>query len=287
MPAHGRSHRRGLAGAVNSTLGRFLGLALLIWVAAWLPIGLWVGDPDFVLTRVSRGTTERQLYQWLLYGGLILAFFYFWQKHAPLRPKWGKPMLFVGYFVQGLLATLVLRGVLTGLELVSWSVPDPSLFRVVEVVGGCLAVALVEEALFRGFLLGTLAQKLGFQKGLILSSALFALVHLFRPGDVVFKLAYGLGLFLLGYLLGSIAWHHNAIFASAGFHGGIILLNIGTQVVTFQPSLWSGAESEPVSGAVSLLLTLLYLGGWKKFASGKGSNEVERHEENVSKLSNP
>lgn len=266
---------------MNSPLGRFLGLALLIWVAAWLPIGLWVGDPDFVLTRVSRGTTERQLYQWLLYGGLILAFLYFWQKHAPPRPKWGKPMLFLGYFAQGLLATLVLRGVLTGLGLVSWSVASINLVRALEIVGGCLAVAIIEEALFRGFLLGALAQKLGFQKGLVVSSVLFALVHLFRPGDVTFKLAYGLGLFLLGYLLGSIAWQHNAILASAGFHGGIILLNIGTEIVRFQPSIWSGAEREPVSGAVSLILTVLFLGGWKTFMERSTSRE-----ENISDFSN-
>lgn len=245
-------------------IGRFLATVAAVWLCSWLPIGLWVGDPDFVLTKVSRGSAERELYQILFYGGLFLVFCYFWKHYSPAKPRGGRPGEFLFYFVQGTIATLVLRGLLSKANFVHWELVSLDPLRVLQILAGCLAVALVEEALFRGLILGSLVQKIGLRKGLVLSSALFALVHLFRPGDWLFKLSYFVGLFLLGLLLGSIAWRHNSILASAGFHGGLILLNISTEIVSFRESFWSGYNSDTVSGAASIVLTLLFFGIWTR-----------------------
>jgi len=247
-----------------SPLVRFFLLVGATWLAAWLPIGLWTGDFDYVLTPVSRGSGERQLYQGLFYTGLLLAFVDCWRRCAPSRPKWGRPILFALYFVQGLVASLILRGVLYGSGLASWAVADLTWWRALEIAISCLAVALVEEAIFRGFLLGTIVERLGWSKGVVLTSLLFAIVHLFRPGGLTFKLCYGLGLFGVGFLLSCIAWRHNSILASAGFHGGLIVLNLSTQAVFFRPSLWSGYQLEPVSGLLSLLLTMAFYGLWTR-----------------------
>jgi membrane protease YdiL (CAAX protease family) len=256
-----------VVGQEVNPLARFFSLIAIVWTASWLPLGLWVGDFDYVLTTVSRGTWERQFYQGLLYGGLFLVFLDTWRRHAPEKPKWGSGGLFGFYFVQGFIATVVLRTILFQAGLVEWNVPDWSLWRLLEVILSCLAVALIEEAIFRGFLLGTLVQRFGWAKGVVLTSFLFAVVHLFRPGTLAFKLSYGVGLLVLAYLLASIAWKHDSILASAGFHAGMIFLNLWTQVSEFKSSMWSGENSEPVSGLLSLVLTLLFLGVWKRLVN--------------------
>ena len=234
-----------------------------------------MGEPDYVLTPGSRGTFERQLYQVLLYTGLLLVFIQFWRRYPPAKPRWGSPKILLFYFVQGLIATGFFRGVLYALGFASWQLAGHSALFWLQVAGGCLAVALVEEALFRGFLLGHLVERFGWTKGVWITSLVFALVHLFRPGTLEFKAAYGLGLLLLGFLLACLAWYHNAVAASAGFHAGIILFNIATQLTQFQANALVGWNSEPVSGVVSWLFTLGFLGIWWRLMKPRGSKSCE------------
>ena len=244
-----------------------MGLLALVWLLAWVPIGLWAGDIDYALTTVSRGTVARQIYQILLYSGLLLVFWDSWRKHKPSRPKWGKWSHFAFYFLQGLIASVVLRFLLNSFHGASWVVPELGFLQILGVLVSCLAVALVEEAVFRGFLLGTLVNKFGWMKGSLLTSLIFSSVHLFRPGSPGFKAMYGIGLFLLGYLLARLAYHHNSILASAGFHAGVILLNLGLVLESFQPSLLTGWSREPVSGLLSIGLTVLFWMGWELLAN--------------------
>lgn len=244
-------------------LGRFLGALLVVWLLAWLPLGLLKGDPDFVLTAVSRGTPERQLYQGLLYGGLLLVFLDAWRRRPPSRPAWGLPGDFARYAVLGLLSALVLRAVLWGLG--ARDIPGPpdlSVQAVLLALASAVVVAVAEEAVFRGFLLGRLAEKWGPTAGLWLSSGLFATVHLFRPGSLPFKAAYAVGLLLLAGLLGRIAWRRN-IAASAGFHGGVIWPNLLDPTVDLSQSWWAGWQGEPASGLLAWALTAALWGQWE------------------------
>lgn len=242
---------------------RFFALLALVWVAAWLPIGIWAGDPTYVLTPASRDTEARQLYQLLLYGGLALIFFDSWRRSRPARPQWRRWQLLPFYLIQGLLATVVLYGLLMKLGYASWAMSDNTAWQWLLLIGGCVAVAFIEEAVFRGFLLAHFVQRLGWPRGVAIASLIFAAVHLFRPGEASFKVTYGIGLLLLGYLLSCIAWHHNSLPASAGFHAGVIFFNITTDLESFHPSIWSGSQQEPVSGLASWILTVAFLLGWR------------------------
>lgn len=245
-----------MARAGLKPLPRFLGLVALVWVLAWLPLGLYLGDPDFVLTRFSRDTWARQLYQILFYSGLGVVFLETWWRHRPRRPSWGRARWFWVYFAGGLGASFLFRGVLVATGTVEWSWKQGSWWFWTQIAVGCLVVGLVEEAIFRGFLLPHLVERFGWFRGLLICSLVFAAVHLFRPGPLEFRFAYGFGLFLLGCLLAQIAWRQNSLWASAGFHSGLIGLNLCTHLDSFRPSFWSGLEAEPVSGLVSWLLTL-------------------------------
>ncbi len=247
----------------GSVLGRFFLYALLVWLLAWLPLGLWKGDPDYVLTVVSRGSVERQIYQGLLYSGLLFLFLHAWWRHAPERPGKGRAVDLVLHAGLGLVGALGLRLAMVLLGGRAWPEPSWTASQLLVALLSGLAVAVIEEALFRGFLMGRLAGWTTPRNALLISSALFALVHLFRPGSLLFRLAYGLGLFLLALLLGRIAWVKCSVAASAGFHAGVIWPNLLDPWPGLWPAWWSGWQGEPVSGALSWLLTLLLWGQWE------------------------
>ena len=98
----------------------------MVWLASWIPIGLWAGDVDFVLTPASRDTAARQLYQILFYSGLLVAFALSWRRDPPPKPGWGKPSLFLFFFLQGLIATAVFRWTLYALGYASWQLAGAS-----------------------------------------------------------------------------------------------------------------------------------------------------------------
>ncbi len=205
----------------------------------------------------------------MFYGGLVLVCVDAWRRNRPPRPGWGSWTLFVSYFIQGLIASALLRWILIGLGIASWTFAAESLAAVLSALLSCLVVALVEEALFRGFLLGRLAALIGWGRGAVITSLLFASVHLFRPGEWEFKVVYGVGLFLLGYLLSAIAWEHDSILAAAGFHGGVILLNLTFTLKEFEPGILAGYHDEPASGALSIALTTAYLLAWNSLVRGR------------------
>ena len=246
-----------------SPLARFFFYVLAVWVAAWLPLGLWKGDPDFVLSAVSRQSVERQVYQGLLYGGLLLVFLDSWRRHAPSRPGPGRPIDFVLYAGLGLTSALVLRGVMLAVGARPVPALELSLVALLVAAVSAVTVALVEEAVFRGFLLGQLVQSMKPATAIVLSSVLFATVHLFRPGSPSFKAGYALGLFLLAVLLARIAWVKGSVAASAGLHAGVIFPNLLDPWEGLIPHWWSGWQQEPASGAVGWLLTLGLWAQWE------------------------
>lgn len=237
---------------------------LAVWLASWIPLGIWVGDLDYVLTRVSRGTIHRQLYQGVLYSGLLLVFWQFWRRYSPSVPRRGSRFDFVAYLGLGLVGAGLLKWAL--LVLGARQAPrfpdDPSIFVFAALSAG--AVALVEEAVFRGFLLGSLAQRHGFTRAAVVSSLLFAAVHLFRPGPLAFKLGYGLGLVLLALFLARIAWQ-GSLAAAAGFHAGIIFWNFIDPAGRLTPNWWAGWNDEATSGALAWLFTALLWLQWELY----------------------
>lgn len=227
-----------------------------------MPVGLWSGDVDYVLTAVSRDTWQRQLYQVLLYSGLLLVFLDSWRRHAPERPRFGRWKEFALTAIVGLVTALVTRLIFWGLGAREMIVSEFTVQAMLIAVVSCLAVAVAEEAVFRGFLLSQLVGKYGWRRGAVLTSVVFASVHLFRPGPWTFRLGYGVGLFILAMLLAHLAWSYNSILASAGFHCGLILLNLVDPWPGLSESWWSGWLQEPLSGVLSWVLTLGLWHSW-------------------------
>ena len=123
-----------------------------------------------------------------------------------------------------------------------------------------IAIALIEEAFFRAFLLGGMKQDFGNRVALIASAAIYALAHLVRsptryyvsgyePAAGLFNLAHSvdqfsnpaiaiptlIGLFLLGLVLGEAYILTGSVYFSMGLHCGFVL---GSK-------LWPKSNPEP------------------------------------------
>ncbi len=252
-------------------LGRFLLALFIVWLASWLPIGLYLGDFDYVLNPVSRDTWYRQLYQGLLYSGMLVVFVEFWRRHAPAYPKRGRASDLMRYLALGLFGSTVLKLALILLGARAVPALPTSVLPWLVALASALAVAGIEESVFRGFLLGGLTQRAGALKATVITSAVFASVHLFRTGTLEFKLGYGLGLFLLAVFLARIACRCS-LAASAGFHSGVIFGNFLDQA-TVESSWWAGWQNEPSSGALAWVFTAVLWAQWEWWQK-KSANSV-------------
>ena len=111
-----------------------------------------------------------------------------------------------------------------------------------------IAIAFIEEAFFRAFLLGGMRDDFGERIALIASAAIYALAHLvrsparfyvtgYRPAAGLVTLAHSvdqfanpavaiptlIGLFLLGLVLGEAYILTDSVYFSIGLHGGFVL----------------------------------------------------------------
>ncbi len=88
----------------------------------------------------------------------------------------------------------------------------------------CFFLAFSEEAIFRGIILEVLAEHLKKNEAITVVSIFFALVHLFCPGSVIYKLVYFINLFLFSILLCIGTIHFKNIWVASGFHFAVIYL---------------------------------------------------------------
>lgn len=129
---------------------------------------------------------------------------------------------------------------------------------------GAIIPAIVEEFVFRGFLLRSLEITLSPVKAIVVSGAVFGFIHL-NPIDVV-------GLTLIGLYLGYITYQSGSIFPAIFIH----FLNNSLAVVSLflkfelinkpqeQPIGWSTALMLVVIGAIIIFLSAYLINKQKK-----------------------
>ncbi|MFQ5893460.1 MAG: lysostaphin resistance A-like protein [Nitrospinota bacterium] len=113
-----------------------------------------------------------------------------------------------------------------------------------------LAPALIEELLFRGYIQTTLVGRLGVQRGIWVTAALFALVHL-----GMLRIPFDL---IVSYIMGYMVVRYRSVWPAVVFHLTNNVVNLA--VLNFLP----GFDTEQLSG-VSLVLMAVAVAymGWK------------------------
>ncbi len=98
-------------------------------------------------------------------------------------------------------------------------------------VGGAIVAPLVEEIFFRGFVFAGLRQRYGWQKAALISSALFALVHL--------QLAALIPIFILGCIFAYLYQRSGSIWPAVLMHIASNALALGAAFLIAETG-WAG-----------------------------------------------
>lgn len=177
--------------------------------------------------------------------------------------------------------------------------------RIPSALGTAAAVSVIEEAFFRGGLLGVLLRTLGRRSALVAVSAIYSIVHFLKPPEgaippesvtwlsgfalvpLVFRqfaepllLLSGFGtLFLLGWIFGAATVATRSLWLAIGLHAGAILAARSFSVLTKRQEAmlpWVGENLATGLAPLAALGLLLGLCHWFILATGRGPARHER-----------
>lgn len=228
-----------------------LGALLAGWVAIWLSLGLANGDPTLLL-RPGVGETLKVTYLVMLYAWLMTATGLCWRRFPPLDVKLGTLRDLAQGLGLGWSLLLLHRGLLWLLGLWHPTSPFPWSLLLLAFVTSPL-LGLSEELLFRGYFYGHLRGKNGAKIGV---SLFFALLHLFRPGDLAFKLCLGFGLVLVSLALMKCLDHQNRLLLPTGLHASWVVAAVVDPPSNLQSGWLGGLKGEPMAGLLAWTLLL-------------------------------
>lgn len=240
----------------------FVGALCIIWLPWAIPV--------FVLLRHNSNLANIINYLFLFIELLFL--WRFWS-----RTVYGETKVFYRYglvksktngieFVHGLATGFCFCFSLFALEaILGWIeiVPAPtSMTRIVlEGLLSALGIALVEELIFRGWLVDELKRDYGKKKVIWASSIVFALLHFLKPISEIIRTAVTFpALILLGIVLIVAKYNHgDRLGICIGIHGGLVwgyyIINVGNLIqYTNRVPVWiTGIDGNPIAGVLGLI----------------------------------
>jgi membrane protease YdiL (CAAX protease family) len=230
-----------------------VGALLAGWVAIWLSLGLANGDPTLLL-RPGVGDTLKITYLVLLYAWLMTATALCWRRFAPTNLCIGRFSDLLGGLTLGWSLLILHRGTLWICGQWHPSSPFPWSLLLLAFLTSPL-IAFSEELVFRGYLYGNLRTT----AGKVLVSLFFALLHLFRPGDLIFKLSLGFGLFLVSLALMKCLDQRNRLLYPTGLHASWVVAAVVDPPQNLQSGWFGGLRGEPMAGLLAWLLLMVII----------------------------
>jgi len=242
----------------------------LVWASCWLPIA--IACAVAINWRPPKPlATEQKLP--LLASLYLIAPLVFWGFNWILGTSfsdyglawnfWIFSSLGLGFGL-GVLSLVILFAIQTALGWVSWQAADRQ--RLASVLLPTLLLALwisgTEELVFRGFVLTQLQQDYAFEVAAVISSLIFALLHLvWEQQETLPQLP---GLWLMGMVLVLARWVDGGSLGLAwGLHTGWVwaIASLDSlQMITYTgiSSEWvTGKNGKPLAGATGILCLLL------------------------------
>ena len=235
-------------------------------------------------------------------ASLLCAFLFLWPAIRSLHitstqelgitpnPRWRQHLL-AGLAIASLAVALLAS---TYLALGFYKIrPSIAWTKIPVIALSALIVAFLEEALFRGAILGLLRRSLSPLSALLATSALFAIVHFLKPDESYSPTSIGWlsgfdliphtfhqfanplsllagfsTLFTLGWLCGSATLRTRSLWLSIGLHAGVVLVKMSFSVIAkfaIKPKLrpdylpWIGDRFENGLLPVAALLLAIFL----------------------------
>jgi membrane protease YdiL (CAAX protease family) len=205
-------------------------------------------------------------------------------------PRW-KPRFATGFAISALCVALLAGGYILG-EVYRWKQTLPW-GKVPPLMVSALVVALLEEGLFRGGILGLFRRSMKPAAAIVWTSAIFSAVHFLKPDDDVniasvnWLSGFGLiphvfhqfaepllvlggftTLFVLGLLLADVTVRTRSLWMAIGLHAGVVFVKMSFSKLTKREEAylpWIGEELQiGLVPVVALLLGWLLARLWLK-----------------------
>jgi len=221
------------------------------------------GEPLLLLHPLRAPEYLRVVYLLLLYGGLMALLAWRWRKEPPYI-RWGSAATALRIGALGITFVGLQRLCLGS----AWQPVWPSLAAWASALLLAFPIAAVEEGIFRGYLYGSLRHQMRPLPAALAVSFFFALVHLFRPGGLQFKLAFALGLVLVALLLALVA-ELGGLWSATALHSSLIMANVLDPPSHVRASWWAGLQGEPAAGVCSWILLVILAGVCWKLLRGR------------------
>lgn len=233
-----------------------LAYLLILLAVSRLPISLFFHANQIPLYWQTIYITGLYLILWILSFVFIKKQQFYIQVGSLLNLSKGMALSFI--------SACCLLAVLTGFKLSLWIGFDFSWLILVEVSLMAVALASIEEYVFRGFHFEVFKSKNTLQKAALFQALIYAFVHLLRSDLLWFHwLVIFFNLSLIGFILARVRLITNSLTWPIGLHAGwIIATNLATRSQAFEWNthwnLWSGQGNPAygLSGSFCLLLVL-------------------------------
>lgn len=202
-------------------------------------------------------------------------------------------------FLASFLLMVVLGAILLKLGIYRFKDPLPW-GALIKIGGSAMAVSLIEEFLFRGAILGLLRRTVPAFPALLISSALFSIVHFLKPDDRIpleapvswssgfalipsvfwqftepaLVLAGFTTIFLVGWVLGYATLRTGSLWMAIGLHAGWIFGTMGfsklTKRVVRDTLPWFGADLSVGLGSIgAVILTGATVWWWLRYVDAQ------------------
>lgn len=151
---------------------------------------------------------------------LVLLYCYFVEKRRPETLGFIRKNAFKGYLVGLLIGFLFISSIFI-INLVTnsidtkLSISNVEWWYIILSVFGFFFQGLMEEVVCRGFIMNSIASKIGVLAGIIINSVIFSLMHGFIDG---YNLLTALNLFLAGVFFSVVFYYTDSIFVVGAIH---------------------------------------------------------------------
>lgn len=182
--------------------------------------------------------------------------------------------LLVGFLLFSLIVLInVLKGAMT-IETIGTHLTSENILFIILFFVAFLIQGAAEEILVRGYLMTSLGSKHKLWVAVVMSSAIFALLHIFNPGITLLALinlflagvSFGLYVICFDNIWGACAFHSMWNFAQGNFYGievsGMTMSDSVMKMNTTESmSLLNGGSFGAEGGVVTTVVLLLFIGG--------------------------
>ena len=252
-------------------IGNLLAFLLLGWIGIVLVFSLFLGiSPTDFFVKARDNLTLNIVYLVALYGLILIS------THLKLKKDGKRGLIDLGFEVKDGMASKILPAVfctaivfvfylflLNVFNIYSFRHIKPE-FLILEIIRALFLgflFALVEEIFFRGYIFQTMLEKYPMILSIVSTNAFFAVLHIFRPGSLLFKSIYFIGIFTVGAALSYLFYMSGNLLLPIGVHSVWVAIMYLIPILFIPDNgnyskyeIFWGLDKTPVAGIMGVIL---------------------------------